>query len=88
MTFFYLDESDYIACEMCNAPGQDIHHIQARGLGGSKNRDYIENLICLCRACHNRAEADKQFNIYCRIQHLENIKKYLYENHINKHSQS
>ena len=25
MTFFYLDESDFIACEMCNAQGQDIH---------------------------------------------------------------
>ena len=88
MTFFYLDETDYIGCEMCGSPGQDIHHIQARGLGGSKNRDYIENLICLCRDCHNRAESDKQFNTYCRIQHLENIKKYLYENYIDKNRQS
>ena len=89
MTFFYLDESDEICCEMCGAcPGQDIHHIKARGLGGSKCMDYIENLICLCRDCHNRAETDKEFNTYCRIEHLENIKKYLYENYINRNKQS
>ena len=88
MTFFWLEESDYISCEMCGCQGQDIHHIKARGLGGSKCMDYIENLICLCRDCHNRAERDKQFNTYCRIQHLENIKKYLYENYIDRNKQS
>ena len=88
MTFFYLDESDYIACEMCNAPGQDIHHIQARGLGGSKCMDFVENLSALCRDCHNLAETDKNFNVYVRIRHLELINKYLYENHINKDRQS
>ena len=89
MTFFYLDESDYIGCEMnCGTEAVDIHHIQARGMGGSKFMDYIENLIALCRDCHNMAETDKQFNTYCRIQHLEKIKKYLYENRINKHKQS
>ena len=70
------------------SPGQDIHHIQARKLGGSKCMDFVENLICLCRDCHNRAESDKQFNTYCRIQHLENIKKYLYENYIDRNKQS
>ena len=88
MTFFYLDESDFIGCEMCGSPGQDIHHIQARGLGGSKCMDFVENLICLCRDCHNLAETDKEFNVYVRIRHLELINKYLYENYISKHKQS
>jgi hypothetical protein len=88
MTFFWLDESDYIPCEMCNAEGKDIHHIIPRGMGGSKCMDYIENLICLCRDCHNRAETDKQFNVYCRIQHLENVNKYLYQYKIKKNEQN
>ena len=56
------------------------------GYKGGAYRDYYNSMFNIKRT--NRAEADKQFNIYCRIQHLENIKKYLYENHINKHSQS
>lgn len=88
MTFFYLDESDFIPCEMCGSEAVDIHHLQARKLGGSKCMDFVENLCALCRDCHNLAETDKNFNVYCRIQHLENIKKYLYENYINKDRQS
>jgi len=88
MTFFWLDENDYIACEMCGSQGQDIHHIKPRGMGGSKCVDYIENLICLCRDCHTQAESNKEFNTYCRIKHLENINKYLYENYISKYKQS
>jgi hypothetical protein len=30
----------------------DLHHIQARGMGGSKHRDGIENIMALCRPCH------------------------------------
>ena len=88
MTFFYLDESDDICCEMCNAPATDIHHISRRGLGGSKTKDYIENLSALCRDCHNIAETDKEFNVYVRIRHLELINKYLYENYISKNKHS
>ena len=89
MTFFYLDESDYIGCEMnCGTEAVDIHHIQARGIGGSKCKDYIENLVALCRDCHNMAETDKEFNVYVRIRHLELINKYLYENYISKNKQS
>ena len=88
MTFFYLDESDFIPCEMCGSEAVDIHHIQARKLGGSKCMDFVENLSALCRDCHNLAETDKNFNVYVRIRHLELINKYLYENHINKDRQS
>jgi len=89
MTFFYLDESDFIGCEMnCGCEAVDIHHISRRGIGGSKCKDYIENLAALCRECHNMAETDKEFNVYVRIRHLELINKYLYENYISKHKQS
>ncbi|QDP49407.1 MAG: hypothetical protein Tp164SUR323001_29 [Prokaryotic dsDNA virus sp.] len=88
MTFFYLDESDFIGCEMCGSEATDIHHILRRGIGGSKCKDYIENLSALCRDCHNMAETNKEFNVYVRIRHLELINKYLYENHISKNKHS
>lgn len=43
---------DHYYCEMCFAPAQDIHHIYCKGMGGSKKKDYIENLMALCRRCH------------------------------------
>lgn len=46
------DTSDFIPCEVCGGRAVDIHHIEARGMGGSKEKDVIENLMALCRACH------------------------------------
>ena len=37
----------------CSA-GFDVHHIASRGAGGD---DTLENMICLCRAHHNRAHS-------------------------------
>jgi 5-methylcytosine-specific restriction endonuclease McrA len=46
------DVTDWIPCEVCNKQAVDIHHIEARGMGGSKEADTIENLMALCRDCH------------------------------------
>lgn len=46
------DVTDFICCEVCRATAVDIHHIESRGMGGSKNADTIENLMALCRECH------------------------------------
>jgi len=50
---------DIIVCEICGTVAVDIHHIDPRGIGGSKHKDNIENLIALCRDCHDNAEAGK-----------------------------
>jgi 5-methylcytosine-specific restriction endonuclease McrA len=47
------DTTDFIPCEVCQAKAVDIHHIEARGMGGSKTADTIENLMALCRYCHD-----------------------------------
>ena len=44
----------YVPCEICEQQAVDIHHIDARGMGGSKSKDHIDNLMALCRSCHNR----------------------------------
>lgn len=49
--FGYLG-SDYIPCEVCGGVAVDIHHIKCRGMGGSLGCDCIENLMALCRSCH------------------------------------
>jgi len=56
-TKVYLKEmgfstTDWIPCEVCRATAVDIHHIESRGMGGSKTADTIDNLMALCRECH------------------------------------
>ena len=53
----YLKESnhchtDWIPCEVCSSTAVDIHHVEARGMGGTKKKDSFENLMALCRKCH------------------------------------
>ena len=43
---------DFISCEVCGTRANDIHHIENRGSGGSKDKDVIENLMAVCRPCH------------------------------------
>ena len=50
--YFGYDVSDFIPCEICGKMANDIHHIHARGMGGTKQADNIENLMALCRNCH------------------------------------
>ena len=72
LNFFGYDKGDYIPCEMCDDKAVDIHHLERRTRNKITN-DYIENLAGLCRSCHIKAESDKSFNMYVRIQHLENV---------------
>lgn len=63
--YFNFSQADFIPCELCNSKAVDIHHIKARGMGGSTTKDHIENLMALCRICHV-TYGDKK-------QHLENL---------------
>ena len=60
-------------CSMCGEWGADVHHISNKGSGGSKCKDYIENLICLCRKCHDKCHSDKTYNTKARVINLRNI---------------
>lgn len=52
LNFFGYGSDDFIPCELCGSRAVDIHHIDCRGMGGSKSKDEIENLMGLCRQCH------------------------------------
>jgi len=55
MKHFDYGEEDFIPCEACGKPGVDVHHINGRGRG----MDTIENLMALCRKCHELAHSEK-----------------------------
>jgi hypothetical protein len=72
--FFDYGMDSFIPCEMCGSKATDIHHLTKRSkFGNKKERDFIENLIGVCRDCHNKAENDGTFNMFCRIKHLETV---------------
>jgi 5-methylcytosine-specific restriction endonuclease McrA len=69
------DVTDFICCEVCQAQAVDIHHIEARGMGGSKEADTIENLMALCRACHNAFGDLKQHKEMLKATHNHHLSK-------------
>jgi 5-methylcytosine-specific restriction endonuclease McrA len=54
-------ERDGHKCRMCGRSEglADVHHIIKRSQGGG---DDMDNLITLCRNCHNKQHAQVQFN--------------------------
>ena len=71
--YFGYDETDFIACEVCGSKSVDIHHLDAKGMGGSKLKDYIENLIAVCRDCHIKCHDNKDFNNEAKQIHLDRL---------------
>jgi 5-methylcytosine-specific restriction endonuclease McrA len=56
MEYHGIQGDEWWPCENCSQTGNQVHHLIPRGMGGSKERDYIENLIGLCFDCHEKAE--------------------------------
>jgi hypothetical protein len=78
LSFFGYDTSDFIPCEVCGKQAQDIHHIEARGMGGSKLADHIDNLQALCRECHIEFGDKKQHKEYIKDIHDLLVQERLY----------
>ncbi len=68
-------ETDFISCEVCGKQATDIHHIKARGMGGSKQADNINNLQALCRECHVKYGDKKQHVDFLIEKHQERLNK-------------
>ena len=68
-------KTDFIPCEVCGSQAVDIHHINARGMGGSKTADVIENLMGLCRSCHIEYGDKKQHKEFLKDIHAKNYGK-------------
>ena len=74
-SFLGYDKTSYIECEVCHAQAQDIHHIEPRGMGGNPkgDKDRIENLMAVCRQCHDKYGDKKQYKDFLKEIHLRNI---------------
>ena len=67
---------DFVACEVCGAKAVDIHHIKP-GSTHKKLENDINNLMALCRKCHEDFGDKKQHRQYLQKIHDEEIiKKY------------
>lgn len=74
--FFGYHREDMIPCEIkgCQRRATDVHHIHCRGMGGSKDKDTIENLIGLCREHHIEYGDKKQHFDFLTDTHSEFMK--------------
>ena len=63
---------DPIQCEICGNKAIDIHHINGRW--NKQNSNDIENLIALCRKCHEKAHANELTKGDLHIAHYANMK--------------
>lgn len=70
---FGYDITDFISCEVCGNRAVDIHHIHARGMGGTKDADNIKNLMALCRECHLKYGDKKQYLEFLKEAHNEKL---------------
>jgi hypothetical protein len=69
LDYFGYDVSDFVPCELCGQKAVDVHHIKARGMGGSKTRDVIDNLMALCRTDHERYGDIEAYRDYLSVAH-------------------
>lgn len=56
-----IGPEDVVLCEVCGKVAVDIHHVLFKSQGGT---DDIDNLIALCRGCHDISHGkikDKEF---------------------------
>ena len=72
---FYHQPGDWIGCEVCDTTAVDIHHIEPRGMGGSKEKDTPENLMALCRDCHTKFGDKKQYKKMLTVMHKLKIER-------------
>ena len=63
-------------CEICGIYANDIHHIDARGMGGSNEKDNINNLMALCRKHHIEYGDVKDKKEWLKDIHLKFMQKY------------
>jgi hypothetical protein len=70
------DQTTFIVCELCGAKANDIHHINARGMGGTQYNYTIQELMALCSKHHLEYGDIKKFKSFLNLMHLNFLKIY------------
>ena len=76
LDYFGYVKDDFMCCEICGGRMVDIHHIDCRGMGGSKNKDEIKNLMGLCRLHHMEYGDKKEHIDFLKETHLNFMNDY------------
>ena len=74
--YFHYGIDSFVPCECCGCRSVDIHHIENRKKGGSKDKDYIENLMGMCRFHHEKYGDKKQYIDFLKEIHLNFMEKW------------
>jgi hypothetical protein len=74
LNYFGYALDDFIPCEICGNRGVDIHHIDCKGMGGSRLKDDIENIMALCREHHIEYGDKKQYIDFLKDIHNQRLK--------------
>ena len=75
LDYFGYGIDDKINCEVCGAIAVDVHHLDCRGMGGSKEKDKIENLMAVCRQCHIEYGDKKQYMDFLKEKHNDRLQR-------------
>jgi hypothetical protein len=68
--YFDIDVHNPLRCEITGKYKRvDIHHIDARGMGGRPSADYIENLMGIWRIAHEFYGDKKRYKEFLRYAH-------------------
>lgn len=76
LDYFGFCEQDFIPSEISGARAVDIHHIEARGMGGGKDADRIENLMAVTRAEHLEYGDKKEYVEWLKSVHRAYMAKF------------
>lgn len=74
--YFGYDESSFVPSEISGDPAVSVHHIDCRGMGGSKDKDVIENLMALTMEEHEKYGDKKQYTAWLKSIHLKFMKNH------------
>lgn len=76
LDFFGYTFQNEIVSELSGQQANHVHHISCKGKGGSKEKDFIENLIALTFTEHDQKGDKKQYMVELYIRHVYFIKKH------------
>lgn len=72
MDYFGYSETEFMPCEICGARIADIHHLVPKSLSKAKV-NLIDNLIGVCRDCHDNCHRNNNFNQEAMLIHRKKL---------------
>lgn len=83
LKYFGFDESDFIPCEICGSKAVDIHHLEPKSRAKAKV-NFIDNLMALCRVCHDDCGRSYSMNEHAKLLHRKKLLSVKTDHEINR----